>query len=100
MITFKRVGLSNFNEMQFNVLGDGTSTILKINLSKPPFNLNFNGILPSSAEVDTHAGGSITATAAIATIVDGDIMTITFSSAPSSSVALGPSILFIYNSLP
>ena len=99
-ISYSRIDKATFNEVEFNMLGDGTSTVLVIDLTDPPFNLNFNGRFPSQIEVDTREPETITATASITSDVNSHaIMTTTFSVAPSATVPLGPIYVFHYNSI-
>jgi len=97
-ITYNNIQRANFNGLQFILNGDGTSNVLVLNLSKPPFNINFNGVLPSSVVIETN-DIDLTAVGTIAlTPLGEDILTITFSAPPPISNT-GPSTLFIYNSL-
>jgi hypothetical protein len=99
MITYSKISQSSFNQVEFNMLGDGTATVLIINLSKPPFNISFGGFLPSAATVTTRTP-SITATATTALVNTSEVqITVTFSAPPSATVPIAPLIDFTYNSL-
>jgi len=98
MITYTSISQADKNGVGLILNGDGTATVLKVNLSKQPFNVPFGGVLPSSVSVITNQFG-LTATGAIALDVNSDaILTITFSAAPPAS-NISPSINFTYNSL-
>lgn len=97
-MTYSQISQDNFNQVEMNCLGDGTSNVLVLNLSMPPWNLNFEGVLPNGATVDARAG-SLTATATFSTNGTGQvILTLTFSSPPSATVPIGPAVTFQYTS--
>ena len=99
-ISYSRISKSSFNEIEFNMHGDDISTVLIIDLTDPPFNLNFNGRFPSQIEVDTREAETITATASIASDINGHaIMTTVFSIPPDATVPLGPTYVLHYDSL-
>jgi hypothetical protein len=97
-ITYTGVSLATYNQVQFVMTGDGTGTVLVLNLSKPPFNISFGGVLPSSALVNTRSP-SISATAVLSLSGADVVLTITFSAAPPAGITMGPDITFIYNTL-
>jgi hypothetical protein len=97
VITYTDVSSANINGVQFRLNGDGTSTVLKINLSKPPFNVAFSGVLPAAVSVTTNQFG-LTATGAITLEPTDAFLTITFNAAPPVA-NVAPEIKFIYNSL-
>lgn len=100
MITYSRVSKANFNEIEFNLNGDGVSSVLVINLSRPPFNLNFNGSLPLAIELDTRDPTIIkSADAKLETINSETFLTITFDTPPPANVAVAPMLVIVYGSL-
>lgn len=96
MITYTNIQQANFNGVQFIFNGDGVSTSLVLNLSKPPFNINFNGVMPASVKIDTNTP-VFTAAGVLSTLLTDVILTITFSAPPPVSNT-GPGVNFIYNS--
>ena len=99
MITYTSIQQADKNGVAFILNGDTTATVLKVNLSKQPFNILFGGVLPSSVSVVTNQFG-LSATGDIVADINGDAsLTLTFSAAPPVS-NVGPSISFTYNSLP
>jgi len=97
MITFTSITLATPNELQFVMTGDGVATVLVINLSKPPFSVNFGGAVPSAALVSTRT--AIQATAALALSGADVVITVTFNSPPPVTPNTGLVITFNYNSL-
>lgn len=94
----------NYNGFSFTVLGDGTATSVKVNLSQAPFAISFGGMPPNG--VDLQVGDEeVTGTATLSTDGSGNILLqIDFSSPPPiksnvSSGTLGVSGSFRYNSL-
>jgi hypothetical protein len=81
-ITYGPVNQVNFNTISFVFYGDGTSTVLSVNLSKQPFNLTgFVAANPTSfllSGLDPEGTTGLTATVAVAGSPDGDILTVTF----------------------
>lgn len=104
-IQFSNVSGADFNGVQFVIHGDDVHNSVSVNLTKPPFNINFNGVLPTSFETGQLQEG-VTATAAIAINGDGDaILTETFSiplpgiSDTNSSGTSGAAVIFHYDSI-
>lgn len=64
----------DFNGLQFLVKGDGVATEIHIDLSKPPFLVDFQGTFPSGVVVDAVGQAGVTATA---TLVE-PVMTLVF----------------------
>jgi len=83
MLSFADASVT-YNNVNFAVRGAGDT--IAVNLSKPPFNINFNGEVPVSADVEVD-GALLTGTAVITTDANGDcICTITFSAAISAEL--------------
>ena len=82
MIKYRDVTTANFDNMQFTVLGDGVSKILVLNLAHPPFNINYNGVLPESFVVHGLEEGQSAVTSAILNGSLEAVLTITFGIAP------------------
>jgi len=98
MITYTNVQQRDFNSVIFRLNGDGVDKVLTVNLSKPPFNINFNGVLPASTHVETN-DADLAAVGSVTQATNGDVMlTLTFEPAPPESNTQ-PGIDFIYNSL-
>lgn len=101
MITFSSISQANFNTIQLVAQGDASTTTLKLNLTKPPFNLTFSGATPAGYKVDLGGDPDLgTATAALASSVDGDVVTITFSQAPPATETIGIVLTAFYDSAP
>lgn len=104
MIEYSDISKADVNGIQLVVHGDDTSTTIHLNLSKPPFDINFNGNLPNEFELSGVDEG-ITAAATIAPNEDGDnILTVTYSEPPPapseiSSGTEGLNVEFIYPSV-
>jgi hypothetical protein len=86
---------NTYNFLALTATGNGTDTVLVINLSSTAVGLPFIGNIPS-VEV---GGVGPAATAVIAHTVDGDIMTVTFSDPLPADTPLGINFSFTYNSL-
>jgi hypothetical protein len=85
----------DYNFLSLTATGNGTDTVLEINLSASAVGLPFNGSIPS-VEV---GGVGPAATASITNGVDGDIMTVTFSDPLPADTPLGINFSFTYSSL-
>lgn len=79
MIRYGSVSTADFQALQFLVYGDGTSTTLKVNVNKPPFNVQFEQNPPGGFKVETGEPITATATAAIDLVTGDTILTVTFS---------------------
>lgn len=98
-IEFGPLQQADLNGFEAVVQGDGTTSVLVVNLSISPCDVNFNGHLPSVLNVQDPEEG-MTATATIATVPDvGDEMTITFSSPPPADNTIGVVVAYEYASL-
>lgn len=74
-IKLGRATQKDFNGLMFLVIGDGETTTVNADLSKPPFLVDFQGFYPSSAVVTAVGQAGVTATATL----DEPIMHLTFS---------------------
>lgn len=99
MITFTQVSQATFNGIQFVIQGDGSSTVLKVNLAKPPFGMNFDGNVPAGFTIDLGGADLGEATAAIESTTAGDILSITFTQPPPSTETVGINLAPFYASL-
>lgn len=99
MIKYKFVTQASFASINFSCLGDDAATVLKINLSRPPFSVDYQGLVPN---FDVDAGPDTVATGVAAPDPSrgGDIvLTITFSPPPDSSDLTSLAITPVYDSL-
>lgn len=105
MLKYSDLNTASFFGVGMVVHGDDVTTTIKVNLSKPPFDIDFNGTLPTDF-VCAGMDEGVTATASIATDINGDnILTYTYSTPPPapsdvSSGTEGMFVQFIYSSLP
>jgi hypothetical protein len=84
MIIYSDVMTANFQNLQFFIYGDGVSNVLKINVSKPPFSVNFQNNPPIEFKATglqpDDDGNSVIITSEI---VNSDtILTFTFATPP------------------
>lgn len=98
MISVVNVSQADFNGLQFVCQGDGVATVLKFDVSKPPFKVPFNGALPGGVLVGLQSVGS--ALGNIQTILTVDTVTLTFNPPPPLDKTVGVNVTFSYNSLP
>jgi|ERR1051326_3800973 hypothetical protein len=85
-VRYGTINQSNLNGVACEAFGDtdqNADKVLKVNLNKSPFNLDFAGNLPIGVQVNV-GDEVITATAAVAHEADGDMMTVTFNNALNS----------------
>lgn len=97
------INQGNFNGAEFELVGDESGSVVAVNLSKPPFNVDFNGIIPDTIRVqDVQISEDpqvfIHGTAVIVTNETGDnIMIVTYDGIiPSSQSCF---VQFLYNSV-
>jgi hypothetical protein len=97
MIKFISVLQADFNTVSFNIIGDGVSTELSLNLNRPPFLINFQGAAPSAVHTTFGHETIVVATATISKVLTDDVMSLTFSEAPPDGVELNVNARFEYS---
>jgi hypothetical protein len=70
------IQLVDSNTIHITYNGDGVSTSFTFDLAKAPFNMNFNGNLPTGINWANFSGYTVTGS------VNGTVITLNFSSAP------------------
>jgi hypothetical protein len=78
-MSLKFTGNASPSNANVTIYGDGTSTAVDIDLAKAPFNVDFKGLAPSSAFLDTSN------TSGVSLSLNRDKLTVTFATAPSAT---------------
>lgn len=99
MIIFETILVDTTGHLQFQARGDGTSTVLKVNISVAPFDLpRFGDQLPAGVEVNIDLD-EFTITGTITAETDGDMLTLTFSDAIPDGALVNIDVVPYFNSL-
>jgi hypothetical protein len=96
MMKFWQPGFPMPGQISGQAIGDGETTVVKINLSKSPYSVPTMDVIPDVVLVALD--NNTTGEASIAHVADvGDILTITFDTAPGDGEQVGWYVTLQYN---